>query len=178
MQVVVFAGNHWSPRHRRLLVSTCGARAPPYSRVIQTGVAGQRERHPRSAQPASPQRLHAYTRGSQQSHEPTERSNGDARQVVRLGSVRELRAGDGSGMGCDLYRTREPIPQISVMREDATASVVPDASIEVDHVDVPHAAAQRLGCEILHPLTYEQWGVRGFCVRDPTGKLLNVLSHP
>ena len=55
-----------------------------------------------------------------------------------------------------------PAAQISVMREDATASVVPDASIEVDDVDAAHAAAQRLGCEIAHPLTDEPWGVRRF----------------
>ena len=71
-----------------------------------------------------------------------------------------------------------PAAQISVMREDATASVVPDASIEVDDVDAAHAAAQRLGCEIVHPLTDEPWGVRRFFVRDPSGKVLNILSHP
>jgi predicted enzyme related to lactoylglutathione lyase len=71
-----------------------------------------------------------------------------------------------------------PAAQISVMREDATASVVPDASIEVDDVDAAHAAAQRLGCDIVHPLTDEPWGVRRFFVRDPSGKVLNVLSHP
>ena len=71
-----------------------------------------------------------------------------------------------------------PAAQISVMRQDATASVVPDASIEVDDVDVAHAAAQRLGCEIVHPLTDEPWGVRRFFVRDPSGKVLNILSHP
>jgi catechol 2,3-dioxygenase-like lactoylglutathione lyase family enzyme len=70
-----------------------------------------------------------------------------------------------------------PSAQISVMREDATASVVPDASIEVDDVDAAHAAAQRMGCEILHPLTDEPWGVRRFFVRDPAGKVLNVLGH-
>jgi catechol 2,3-dioxygenase-like lactoylglutathione lyase family enzyme len=71
-----------------------------------------------------------------------------------------------------------PAAQISVMREDATALVVPDASIEVDDVDAAHAAAQRLGCEIVHPLTDEPWGVRRFFVRDPSGKVLNILSHP
>lgn len=70
-----------------------------------------------------------------------------------------------------------PAAQISVMRHDATAAVEPDISIEVDDVDEAHAAAQRLGCEILHPLTDEPWGVRRFFVRDPTGKVLNILSH-
>lgn len=70
-----------------------------------------------------------------------------------------------------------PAAQISVMREDASAPVQPDASIEVDDVDAAHAAAVRLGCEIVHPLTDELWGVRRFFVRDPSGKVLNVLSH-
>ncbi len=68
--------------------------------------------------------------------------------------------------------------QLSVMHGDKTASVEPDASIEVDDVDAAYAAAQRLGCEIVHPLTDEPWGVRRFFVRDPNGKVLNVLTHP
>jgi predicted enzyme related to lactoylglutathione lyase len=67
--------------------------------------------------------------------------------------------------------------QISVMTDDATAPVRPDISIEVDDVDAAHAAAVRLGHEIVHPLTDEPWGVRRFFVREPTGKVLNILSH-
>jgi uncharacterized glyoxalase superfamily protein PhnB len=70
-----------------------------------------------------------------------------------------------------------PGAQISLMREDATAPVLPDASIEVDDVDSAYAAAQRLSYEILHPLTNEPWGVRRFFVRDPNGNVLNILSH-
>jgi len=70
-----------------------------------------------------------------------------------------------------------PTAQILVMREDASAPVNPDVSVEVDDVDAAHAAAQRLGCEIVHPLTDEPWGVRRFFVRDPNGKVINVLSH-
>ena len=68
--------------------------------------------------------------------------------------------------------------QISVMREDASAPVRPDVSVEVDDVDAAYAAALRSGCEIVHPLTDEPWGVRRFFVRDPNGKVLNVLAHP
>lgn len=71
----------------------------------------------------------------------------------------------------------KPEMQISVMGEDASASVRPDVSIEVDDVDAVHATVQRLGYEIVHPLTDEPWGVRRFFVRDPSGKVLNVLSH-
>ncbi len=68
--------------------------------------------------------------------------------------------------------------QISLMSEDATAPQRPDASIEVDDVDAAHAAALRRGCEIVHPLTDEPWGVRRFFVRAPDGRVVNVLSHP
>jgi catechol 2,3-dioxygenase-like lactoylglutathione lyase family enzyme len=71
-----------------------------------------------------------------------------------------------------------PAAQLSVMRRDASAALQPDASIEVDDVDAVHAAAQRLGYEIVHPLTDEPWGVRRFFVRDPNGKVLNILTHP
>jgi catechol 2,3-dioxygenase-like lactoylglutathione lyase family enzyme len=67
--------------------------------------------------------------------------------------------------------------QISVARYDAAAPVVPDVSIDVDNVDEAYAAAQQLGCEIVHPLSDESWGVRRFFVRDPNGKILNILSH-
>ncbi len=70
-----------------------------------------------------------------------------------------------------------PVAQISLMSEDASASLQPDASIEVDDVDAAHAAARRLGYEIVHPLTDEPWGVRRFFVRDPNGRVLNILSH-
>jgi catechol 2,3-dioxygenase-like lactoylglutathione lyase family enzyme len=70
-----------------------------------------------------------------------------------------------------------PMAQISVMRDDAGAPVTPDASIEVDDVDAAHAAARRLGHEIVHPLTDEAWGVRRFFVREPSGKVLNILGH-
>lgn len=68
--------------------------------------------------------------------------------------------------------------QLQVMRDDATAPVRPDVSIEVDDVDAAHAAAVERGYEIVHPLTDEPWGVRRFFVRDPaSGAVLNVLTH-
>lgn len=71
-----------------------------------------------------------------------------------------------------------PGVQLSVMADDATAPVAPDVSVEVDDVDGIYAEAVRRGLEILHPRTDEPWGVRRFFVRDPTGAVVNVLSHP
>lgn len=71
-----------------------------------------------------------------------------------------------------------PAAQITVMSKDATAAVNPDASIEVDDVEAAYAAARKLGCEIVHPLTEEPWEVRRFFVREPGGRVLNILEHP
>ncbi|MEU8925635.1 VOC family protein [Kitasatospora sp. NPDC048545] len=70
-----------------------------------------------------------------------------------------------------------PAAQISVMAEDRTASVVPDLSVEVDDVDAAYAAVRESGAEIVHPLQDEEWGVRRFFVRDPSGRVVNVLGH-
>ncbi|MFF8692322.1 VOC family protein [Streptomyces sp. NPDC015144] len=70
-----------------------------------------------------------------------------------------------------------PAAQISVMTADLTAPVTPDMSVEVDDVDAAYAVMRESGAEIVHPLRDEEWGVRRFFVRDPTGRVVNVLSH-
>ena len=68
--------------------------------------------------------------------------------------------------------------QLSIASEGGSGTPVPDLSIEVDDVDVIFARAKSLGHAIEYELTDEPWGVRRFYLRDPAGKLLNVLSHP
>lgn len=69
-------------------------------------------------------------------------------------------------------------PQVSVLRDDATAPVVPTLSVEVDDVDACHARAVDRGYDIVHPLTDEPWGVRRFFVRSGDGgAVVNVLHH-
>ncbi|MEU0033080.1 MULTISPECIES: VOC family protein [unclassified Streptomyces] len=70
-----------------------------------------------------------------------------------------------------------PAAQVSVMTSDKTAPVVPDLSVEVDDVDAAHAVMRESGAEIIHPLQDEEWGVRRFFVRDPDGRVVNVLGH-
>ena len=67
--------------------------------------------------------------------------------------------------------------QLSLISRDESAPVVPDVSIEVDDVDAAWAAAQARGDEIVLPLTDEPWGVRRFFVRDPGGKVINIVMH-
>jgi predicted enzyme related to lactoylglutathione lyase len=68
-------------------------------------------------------------------------------------------------------------PQVSVLSEGGSGAPVPDVSIEVDNVDEVYRRAKEIGCKVVHELTDEPWGVRRFFIFDPTGKLLNVLSH-
>ncbi|MEU7424605.1 VOC family protein [Streptomyces sp. NPDC048362] len=76
-----------------------------------------------------------------------------------------------------LAATGNPAVQLSLMTEDLTAPVSPDLSIEVGDVDAAYAAMRERGAEIVHPLTDEEWGVRRFFVRDPNGRVVNVLGH-
>jgi catechol 2,3-dioxygenase-like lactoylglutathione lyase family enzyme len=68
-------------------------------------------------------------------------------------------------------------PQLSLMTQDQTAQVNPDASIEVDDVDAAYAVARDRGLEIVHELRDEPWGVRRFFFRDLSGNVINVLAH-
>jgi catechol 2,3-dioxygenase-like lactoylglutathione lyase family enzyme len=65
--------------------------------------------------------------------------------------------------------------QVSLVSSDATARE--DSVLSVG-VDAAYALAQRLGYEIIHPLTDEAWGVRRFFVRDPHGNVINIVAHP
>jgi len=67
--------------------------------------------------------------------------------------------------------------QLSLLTKDATAEVNPVVSIEVDDVDAAYQAAVDAGFTIVHPLSDEEWGVRRFFFADPSGNVVNVLSH-
>ncbi len=68
-------------------------------------------------------------------------------------------------------------PQVSVMSEGGSGAPVPDISIEVDDVDAVCERAHAAGAKIVYDITDEPWGVRRFFVRDPAGKILNILAH-
>ncbi|WP_326809059.1 VOC family protein [Streptomyces sp. NBC_01775] len=70
-----------------------------------------------------------------------------------------------------------PTAQVTFMSHDKTAPVVPDMSVEVDDVDAAYAAMRGSGAEIVHALQDEEWGVRRFFVRDPNGRVVNVVGH-
>ncbi|AYZ35313.1 glyoxalase [Chryseobacterium indologenes] len=67
--------------------------------------------------------------------------------------------------------------QISFAAQGGNGTEVPDLSIEVDNVEEMHEMMKNAGFKIIYDITDEDWGVRRFFVKDPFGKLINILSH-
>jgi catechol 2,3-dioxygenase-like lactoylglutathione lyase family enzyme len=67
--------------------------------------------------------------------------------------------------------------QVSVMSEGGSGTAVPDMSIEVDNVEEALMRVRNAGIAIEYGPATEPWGVRRFYVRDPFGKLINILQH-
>ena len=67
--------------------------------------------------------------------------------------------------------------QVSVMSEGGSGTAVPDMSIEVDDIEEALVRVRKAGVAIEYGPATEPWGVRRFYVRDPFGKLINILQH-
>jgi catechol 2,3-dioxygenase-like lactoylglutathione lyase family enzyme len=67
--------------------------------------------------------------------------------------------------------------QVSFASEGGSGTPVPDLSIEVDDIDTALARMRSAGFAIEYGPVDEPWGVRRFHVRDPFGKLVNILAH-
>lgn len=67
--------------------------------------------------------------------------------------------------------------QLSFMEEGGSGTPAPDLSIEVDDVDAALDGMKRAGFAVEYGPADEPWGVRRFYVRDPFGKLVNILQH-
>jgi catechol 2,3-dioxygenase-like lactoylglutathione lyase family enzyme len=65
--------------------------------------------------------------------------------------------------------------QVTIISNDDLSA--PGISVGVDDVDAVHARAVEQGLEIAYPLRDEDWGVRRFMLREPSGTLVNVVSH-
>ncbi|RWC38314.1 MAG: glyoxalase [Mesorhizobium sp.] len=76
------------------------------------------------------------------------------------------------------YGSDETMPmQVSFMTQGGSGTPVPDLSIEVDDVDAALDAMKTAGFTIEYGPADEPWGMRRFYVRDPFGRLVNILSH-
>ena len=68
-----------------------------------------------------------------------------------------------------------PAVQVTIIGNDDMAA--PGISVGVADVDAVHARAVEEGREIVYALRDEDWGVRRFMLREPSGTVVNVVSH-
>ncbi len=69
------------------------------------------------------------------------------------------------------------LAQLSVASGGGSGAPVPDLSIEVDDLDEVLERLRQADIALEYGPTEEPWGVRRFFVRDPFGRLLNILAH-
>jgi catechol 2,3-dioxygenase-like lactoylglutathione lyase family enzyme len=67
--------------------------------------------------------------------------------------------------------------QVGIASEGGSGTPVPDLSIEVDDVDAALRRMKKAKIAIEYGPADEPWGVRRFFVRDPFGRLVNILMH-
>lgn len=91
----------------------------------------------------------------------------DMEVVMDLGWIVTL-AGSGGG---------NPAPQLSFATEGGSGTPVPDLSIEVDDLDEVLRRVAAAGLAPEYGPAAEPWGVRRFFIRDPFGRLVNILVH-
>jgi len=68
-------------------------------------------------------------------------------------------------------------PQLSIAAEGGAGTPVPDLSIEVDDLDDVLRRFTERGIPLEYGPAVEPWGVRRFYLRDPFGRLVNILQH-
>ena len=74
------------------------------------------------------------------------------------------------------YTSAETGAHVQLVTHDAVAPEDAVISVHAEDVDAAYEEAQRLGFEIVHPLSTEAWGVRRFLVRAPDGNVVNVVQ--
>jgi catechol 2,3-dioxygenase-like lactoylglutathione lyase family enzyme len=65
--------------------------------------------------------------------------------------------------------------QVSIASEGGSGTPVPDLSVEVDDLEEALSRMQKAQVPIEYGPVTEPWGVRRFFVRDPFGRLVNIL---
>ena len=69
------------------------------------------------------------------------------------------------------------VPQVSVAREGGSGAPVPDLSVEVDDLEPILRRLRKHGIPLEYGPVAEPWGVERCFVRDPAGRLINILTH-
>lgn len=106
---------------------------------------------------------------------------------IQTAAPQDAEAFYGALLGLDLvmdhgwirtYASKQTMSvQISFASEGGSGTLVPDLSIEVDDLDEALARVTTSGIAIEYGPQTEPWGVRRFYIRDPFGKLVNILQH-
>ena len=106
---------------------------------------------------------------------------------IATGDVAKARRFYGDILGLDVlmdhgwlvtYGSAEKMTvQVGVATEGGSGTPVPDLSIEVDDVEEALQRMKKAKIKIEYGPADEPWNVRRFFVRDPFGKLVNILMH-
>ena len=75
------------------------------------------------------------------------------------------------------YTSPDGGANVQLVTRDASAPEDSVISVHTDDVEGAYEEAQKLGYEIVHPMTTEEWGVSRFFVRAPDGNVINIVSH-
>jgi predicted enzyme related to lactoylglutathione lyase len=75
------------------------------------------------------------------------------------------------------YASPDAEARLQLVTGDRTAAEDSVISVCTDDIDGAYAEAQKLGYDIVHPLTAEAWGPRRFFVRAPDGNVVNIVNH-
>jgi predicted enzyme related to lactoylglutathione lyase len=75
------------------------------------------------------------------------------------------------------YTSPDGAANVQLVTEDASAPEDSVISVHADDVDAAYEEAQKLGYEVVYPMTTEPWGVRRFFVRAPDGNVINIVNH-
>lgn len=67
--------------------------------------------------------------------------------------------------------------QVSVASEGGSGTEVPHLSVEVDDLAEALRRVEEAGIGVEYGPAIEPWGVKRFYVRDPMGRLINILQH-
>lgn len=76
------------------------------------------------------------------------------------------------------YGSKErALVQVSIASEGGSGTETPDLSVEVDDLEEALKRVRKAGIAVEYGPAEEPWGVRRFYVRDPFGRLVNILEH-
>jgi predicted enzyme related to lactoylglutathione lyase len=75
------------------------------------------------------------------------------------------------------YTSPDTRTNVQLVTRDATVPEDSVISVHTDDIESAYEEAQKLGYEIVHPITTEPWGVRRFLVRAPDGTVINIVNH-